>query len=485
MPTISLPGFVGPAYQGQSYMQDSERLINWYPESSGSPTAPAPSALLPCPGFQTVATVSQAPIRGMFFQRNRAFFVAGFAFYELFYNVGTNVWTTTQRGTVAADSNPVTIHANGDAGDQLWITSGGVGYIYDLIGNTLTVAGPAGTVVSMGDFLSARFLSLDSTTGAFYASDRYNGLVWNPLFVAQSESGDPWRTLVVTPDNLIRLFGETTGEVWADQGAFPFPFSQVQEGSSPYGIVSPFAFSVDQAVTLVAQNKQGRGLVVRMNGYAPQRVSTHAIETAIQGFTPLNDTISFPYQEFGHSFTILTFPTAQKTFVIDETTGLWGERAYWNGTTGEFLAYRPGCQMEAFNKIIVGDRLTGSIYEMSSLFQSDVDGAVIRRMRQPPRFSVNQRRITINSLEVICDKGQGLVTGQGSNPVLMLDTSRNGGKTFGNERWVGEGAIGAFDTRVRWTRLGQSRNFVPRFTATDPVPHRLVDCLISFTVGLS
>jgi len=483
MPVISYPGFIGPAYQSQSYMQDSERLINWYPEANGgSPTA-APSALMPCPGFLTRASVGQAPIRGTFFQLGRAFFVAGFAFYELFYNSVTQVYSTTQRGTVAADSNPVTINANGDAGNQLWITSGGLGYIYDLTANTLTPAGPAGTTVSMGGFLSARFLSLDANTGAFYASDRYNGLVWNLLNVAQSESGDPWRALVVTPDNLIRLFGETTGEVWADQGTAPFPFSQVQEGSCAYGIVAPFAFSVDTDVTFLAQNKQGRGIVMRMNGYTPERVSTHAISTAFQEFATFDDTLSFCYQELGHSFTVFTFPGEEKTFVLDETTGLWGERAYWDTVTGTFLAYRPCCQMLAFGRILVGDRLTGDIYEMSSLFQDDVDGNVIRRLRQPPRFSVDQKRVTVNSLHVVMDVGQGLPSGQGVNPQLMLQTAKDGGKVFGNERWSSAGALGAFETRVRWTQCGQARNRTDRFIATDPVPWRLVDCIMDYTVG--
>jgi hypothetical protein len=479
MPIISYPGFIGPAYESQSYMADSERLFNWYVEQNESPNAPTRYALLPCPGFETFASVPQAPIRGTFFQRGRAFFVAGFAFYELFVD-----GTTIQRGTVASDPNPVTINANGDAGDQLWITSGGVGYIYDLTADTLTVAGPAGTVVSMGGFLSARFLSLDSTTGAFYASDRYNGLVWNLLNVAQSQSGDPWRTLVVTPDNLIRLFGETTGEVWADQGSAPFPFSPILEAGCAYGIVAPFAFSVDTDVTLLAQNKQGRGLVIRLNGYTPERVSTHAIETALHGFTTLDDAMSFCYQEHGHSFTVFTFPTDEKTFVLDETTGLWGERAYWDTTVGQWRAYRVCCQMQAFgDRMLVGDRLTGTIYEMSSEFQTDVDGAVIRRLRQPPRFSVEQKKVTVNSLQVVMDVGQGVATGLGVDPQLMLQSSRNGGKTWGNERWKSAGMGGDFNIEVKWTQCGQAVNRADRFVATDPVPWRLVDCLISYTVG--
>jgi len=415
--------------------------------------------------------------------------VAGFAFYELFYNVGTGVWSTIQRGIVAADANPVTIHANGDAGNQLWITSGGVGYVFDLLTNTLTVEGVPGTTVTMGSFLDARFLYLDADTGAFYASALYDGTSWNPTMVAQSESGDPWRALIVTPDDLIRLLGETTGEVWANQGTLPFPFSQIREASSPFGIVAPFAWAVDTAISWVAQNAQGRPLIVRCPGYTPERISTHAIETALSQYTDLDLTIAFAYSERGHSYSVFTFPTGNETWCYDQSIQLWHQRAIWDPVNAVWNAYRPGCQMMAFGKQIVGDRLTGSLYEMSSAFHTDVtDGGVesvtyIRRMRQAPRLSADQRRITIHSLQLVLDAGEGLNLGQGSNPLVMLEIAKDGGKVFGNQRMESAGAIGAFDTRVRWTRCGQGRNPVPRFTVSDPIPWRVVDLLVDYSVG--
>lgn len=474
----SYPGFLGPAYQSASYVADAEVLRNWYLEKNESPGAPQPFAMFPTPGFSTFASVSQAPIRGEFYQNGRAFFVAGFAFYELFSD-----GTTTQRGTVTADTNPVTINANGDAGEQLWITSGGVGYVYDLNTNTLTISGVPGTTVTMGGFLSGRFLYLDADSGAFYASALYDGSTWDASMVAQSESGDPWRALIVTPDDLIRLIGETTGEAWANQGTSPFPFSKVQEASIPFGIAASFAWTVDTAINWLAQSKQGRGIVVRAPGYGPDRISTHAIEHFIQGYSDISDATAFCYQENGHAFTTFTFPTPDQSWTFDSSIGLWHQRDYWNTLTATSMAYRPGCSMDAFGKLLVGDRLTGTIYEMSSAFYSDVDGAAIRRMRQPPRFSVDQKRVTIENLQLVMDVGQGLVTGQGTDPQVMLRCSHDGGQTFGNERMASAGAMGRWGTRVRWNQCGQARNFVPQFTATDPVPWRITDCLMTARVG--
>lgn len=461
-------------------MSANELCINWCLEPNESPGAPNPYAMVPTPGFTPFASVNEAPAgRAHFYQNGRGFFVAGFAFYEFFAD-----GTTTLRGTVENDGLPATICANGDAGNQLWITSGGVGYIFDLTSHVLSVEGNPGTTVTMGGFLAARFLYLDATTGAFYASALYDGTTWDPLMVAQSQSGNPWRALVVTPDGLIRLLGEFTGEAWAEQGTFPFPFSHVSNADIPFGIVSGFAWTVDTAINWVAQNEHGQAVIVRATGYTPTRISTHALETTIQaaGYDA-SDCVAWNYEEGGHFFVGFTFPTGGQTWVMDSASGLWGERAYWNVTTGVFEPSRIGWVMQAFGKTLVGDRLTGGIYEMSTAFQTDVDGAAIRRVRQPPRFAVDQRRVTVYALQLVMDVGQGTATGQGTDPQMMLRTSRNGGKTWGPERWAPIGAGGDYDARVDWTRLGDARNFVPRFVATDPVPYRIVDCLIDYRVG--
>ena len=479
----SYPGYLGPAYKGASFMADTELLINRYLEKNESPSAPNPWCELPCPGFNPILSVSQAPAgRGMFSQRGRAFFLAGFAFYDLLYDATTNTFSVILRGTVVSDGKPGTIHANGDAGNQLWITTGGVGYNFDLTSNVLSVEGVGGTTVTMGGFLDARFMYLDGLTGTLYASALYDGTTWDGSMLAQSESGDPWVALVVTPDNLIRLLGATSSECWANQGTDPFPWSQIKESVSPFGIVAPFAWSVDSTITWLAQNPQGRGVVMRAQGYSPVRLSTHAIENAIHGYGDLSDTTAWGYLENGHSFTMFTFPN-HTTWVSDADSGMWHERAYWDVSTGTFQPYRIGCMMEAFGKTIVGDRLTGDIYEMNSTFSTDVNGAILRGVRQAPRLSFDQKRFTVDSLQLIMDTGQGLVTGQGSDPQMMVKTSWDGGQTFGNERWASTGKIGEWSTRVRWTQFGQGRNFVPQFVMTDPVPYRVVDCLVEYRVG--
>ena len=58
--------------------------------------------------------------------------------------------------------------------------------------------------------------------------------------------------------------------------------------------------------------------------------------------------------------------------------------------------------------------------------------------------------------------------GQSGNPYLMLQWSKDGGRTFGNEVWQSSGPIGAYKQRAVWRALGRARDWVFRFVMSDP-----------------
>jgi hypothetical protein len=73
--------------------------------------------------------------------------------------------------------------------------------------------------------------------------------------------------------------------------------------------------------------RAAKGIVYRANGYTAQRISTHAVEWQIQQYGNLSDAIAYTYQQDGHSFYVLIFPSANTTWVFDVATSLWHERA--------------------------------------------------------------------------------------------------------------------------------------------------------------
>jgi hypothetical protein len=98
------------------------------------------------------------------------------------------------------------------------------------------------------------------------------------------------------------------------------------------------------------------------------------------------------------------------------------------------------------------------------------DAQPIRRVRQTPHVSQGEKRVRFNSFELQAEPGVGLQTGQGSNPVALLSWSDDGGHSWSNEHPASMGAAGKYLTRIKWRRLGMSRDRVFRVATSEPVP---------------
>ena len=160
MAVMPYTGFVGPSYQSLSYMADSERLINRFPEKNESDSAPTPWALLQCPGFQLVAAATNPGFgAGLFSQNGRTFFIAANTLYEL---NADNTLTVRNTSPLARNSNPATFMTNGDGGHQLGFTSGDHFYVFDLNANTFVETLTSGA--TMCGFLDGFGFILDAST---------------------------------------------------------------------------------------------------------------------------------------------------------------------------------------------------------------------------------------------------------------------------------------------------------------------------------
>lgn len=477
---MRFPNFVGPAYTSQSPNADCERTINWYPELMESPGAKARVVLYPCPGFTQFADLSPGPIRALFSINGRTFVVSGYVLYEL-----DTTGVATMRGSVALDTNPATISSNGDGGNQLYITSGDTGYCYDLLANTLTTVVASGA--TMGAFLDGYFLSLDATTSTLRISAYLDGTTWDAAQVAQRTAGaDTWVAMAVVHRE-IWLMGSQTSEVWYNAGTFPFPFAPIPGAFLQQGCAAPFALSsLNASLVWLSHNEQGSGMVHRNDGYSAVRLTTHAIEYAIQGYGTISDAVAFTYQDQGHAFYVLIFPTAGATWVYDLATNLWHERGYWNSTENQFNALRVATHANTVQNVhLVGDRFGGNVYVQSITTATDVDGLGMRRQRRARGINDDDDWVLYGQFQLDMESGLGLVTGQGSTPQAMLRLSRDGGHTWGNEYWTSAGAIGQYSKRVIWNRLGRARNMAFEVTVSDPIPWRLTQAFLNVRKAMS
>lgn len=474
-------GFISGSYTSQSPISDQERLVNWYVEIMESEGATSKMSFYPCPGFNLFATVGQSSGRAMFSMgtgqtaiSGRTFGIIGSVLYEFFLD-----GTSTNRGTVAVDGNPATICTNGDGGNQLFITSGNNGYNYDLLTNTLTQVLTGAAL--MGGELYGYFVAFDAVRDQIRISNLFDGTTWDPTqFLARSIGADPWTAMLVTPYGQIFLPGSQTGQFLYTAGNFPFPFAPDPSGLIEEGIAA--TFSVKQAAkspVWLSTNKNGGYQVQRATGFTPQRISTHAVEDKIAGYTRVDDAIGETYEDRGHTFYLLTFPTAQVTWCYDFNTNLWHERGTWIQESNVYNAMRPTFHCFAFNKHLMADRASGSIYQMDGAFTSDVNGRVLRRLRRAPAVQTQHRRLFFPAFEVLLESGLGLNSGQGSNPQVMMRTSNDGGQTWSNERMGSAGKIGVYGQRVKFWNTGSGRLRVFEISVTDMIPWRITDAYLT------
>lgn len=493
---MRFPGFIGGSYQSQSLLLDAEETINWYPEVAESSSAVNRLALYPTPGFTPYVTVTDVGTRALLdVGGSRCFAVVGPTLYELFANKGVPI----NRGTVGQDSNPATISYNGVAGSQLFITSAGNGFVYNLNTNaapTQVLTGDA----TMGAMKDGFFLAFNLVTGRVRLSNLNDGATWDPTqFFARSLQPDPWQAMVIGPDFNIWLIGEVSGEVWTNVGSAPQPFAPYLNAVFKYGTVSPFGVTTaGNQVLWPARNQDGAATVVAAQGYSPQKVSTYAVDTAMAAYargSRITDAEGFAYQDQGHLFYVLSFQSANKTWCFDtQQPGFpiisaekgapgWHKRARWNSRTSTDDLWRPRVHCYAFGQHLVGDRTTNIISTMDVTVGTEADGSVIRRVRRAPALLQEMHRLPHNRLELLLETGLGLNSGQGSAPLITMRMSNDGGRTYNNEHSASVGSMGQYRQQVYWNRLGLPRDRVYEVVATDPIPYRIVDAFLNNSDG--
>jgi len=465
-------GFVGPSYVSQSSIADCERTVNMYMEVLESQNGSSRAALYPFPGFALLVNTNSSNGRAHEFWANREFAVIGPALVEI--DVDGNV---TFRGTVTVDSNPATISYNGDGGGQLFITSGGNGYYYDLASNTLTQIAALNGKATMGDQLDGYFLALDANTGTFYSSDLLDGSTWQTgvMFAQRNAAPDPWVSMKVA-NKYIYLFGPETQEVWFDAGNSPFPFAPHPSGLIQWGCSAPFSVKVcDTSLMWLGGSKGGSGFVLRNTGFSPEVASSYPLQYAINQFSVISDAVADTMNYAGHTFYLLTLPSANKSFMYDLQGQVWVDIGTWDpaSTPNDYGAFRARCHAHAFGKHRWLHGTGVGVYQTDGS-TNDVDDLPLRFYRRPAALVAENERLFISEFQINLEVGLGTSTGQGADPHIMLRASKDGGKIWGPERWVSAGKIGQYSARVNWHRMGMARRWTPEVAMTDPIPWRIM-----------
>jgi hypothetical protein len=489
---------LGSAYVARSINAADNRMVNLFPEAIPE-GGKEPGFLNRAPGLEFLQSVGNGPIRALWAHQTNGsdfYVVSGNEVYKL-----TSLTATPQLLGVVSGTGPVSI---ADNGTQIFFACNPAGYIYnETTGAFGQITDPDFTGAVTVSYLDGYFVYNEPNSQKIWVTQLLDGTSIDPLDFASAEGSPDGVVGVISDHRELWVFGTDSVEVWYDSGAADFPLQRIQGAFNEIGCVAAFSIAkLDNGLFWLGTDARGQGIVYRANGYTGVRVSTHAIEYAIAQYGNIADAIAYTYQQEGHAFYVLTFPTGNATWVYDVSTQVWHERAGFD--SGNFMRHRSNCQCNFGGNIIVGDFQNANIYR----FDLDVyaDGGSIqkwlRSWRALPTGQNNLKRTAHHSLQLDCETGVGLngfapmetiylttendnnlitesgdylitdqFSVQGSDPQVMLRWSDDGGHTWSNEHWSPIGKIGAYGHRTFWRRLGMTlklRDRVYELSGTDP-----------------
>ena len=484
--------FLGQAYTTRNPLA-SQTAINIYPELIET-TGSGVGGFIGTPGLLGLwQGVGQ--VRGLFAASDGLLYgVVGRTVYK--FSLG---YVGTALGDLPTNSGPVSMCDNGF---QL-VVAHALGWHYALLGgsNLVAVSGaPHGSIVGTQD----NYTLFTDGGGQFGITALGDLTSINALDFATAEGSPDNLVSLVCDHREVNLLGTETTELWIDTGAADFPFERASGGFVEQGCAAAFSpAKQDNSVFWLGRDRTGQGSVWRSNGATPIRVSTHAIELAINKGV-ISDAIGFAYSEEGHLFYQLTLPAQGQTWVYDCTTKLWHQRMYLDPVTGEKTRHRANCYAFFNGKHIVGDFENGQIYEMA-LNYGDDDGDPVYRERAWEMDDDSHNKIRVDKVELQALMGEGEVVttiGEGTQtfytptirvtdiigeytdvtgitfervsagsslvtePLVWLQVSNDSGRTWSYERQRTLGPLGARKTRARWRRLGTGRDLVFRVATT-------------------
>lgn len=442
--------FLGGAYTLRSLPLAAQTLINLYAEENESKNGEI-GAFFGTPGLVLRASMTPGEGRGLRVFNNDLYAVVGANVYKINSN-----WNVTLLDQLPSSTGTVSITNN--TTQIVFIHSAGWHYWY--LGKLRAV--PYGPANAIATFIDGYVLFAREVDGTFGITALNDLTTIDPLDVATAEA---------LPDDLISVFadqrevwmlGTETTEIWADTGAALFPFERIPGGVLSTGCAAKFSPAYqDGSVFWLARDRTGTATIVRTVGYQLERVSTHAIEHALEGYARVDDAIGFAYQSEGHSFYGLTFPTADATWIYDAATKLWHQRA-WQDSNGVLHRHRIGAYAFFNGEHVILDRDNGKLYTFDLDTTTDNGTPIYRERAWPVVPPEEMKRMRGDRLELVGEMGVGASTGTDSNPQVWLQMSFDGGQSFGYERYQNMGQIGKRFARAVWRRIGLGRRPVAR-----------------------
>jgi hypothetical protein len=504
MPVMDL---AGQSYELSDRSQSPQRTINYYIEKYGDedPNTKSKQALVMTPGATLVEDVSlmnggnTSPCRGLYYSST-----GPAPYYEsrLYGVYGNSVyrWDSACQnayhiGDIASNSDAISMTDNG-LGGYFVIVDGFNMYRYPLnsddgtgVFEAVDLPYQAGSTTDKilpthVCFLGQRLILNHRYGNQFYysklASTEFD-FDTNADWYSAEQSADIINSLKVANGNLY-VFGPRSVEIWRTTDNFDAPYSYLGGSAQAIGCKSPTSVAViNDMVFWLGGSDVGNDTVYMARSQSIERVSQMGIEDQILSLTNRDKAIGWTYSSDGNIFYILSFVVSNRTFVYEATTKTWCERLARDLQTSDWKVYPYVYGTFANDKIYVGTLDGSALCYLNRDKYTEWNGNQIVRQRITPVYWEEMNNIILK--EILVDGYVGAtpyLTGQGSDPKILLDISRDGGNTYGNSKEKSIGKQGNYRKVVRWQSQGMGRALVFKFTYSEPVPFNIYQMRLDY-----
>jgi hypothetical protein len=425
------------------------------------------------PGLKSICTLTGCTeIRGLWAWNNYLYAVARRGSQSVLWRIAP-AGNYSELGTITTSFTGPVWMVNNNA--QLLIADGVSGYTYTPATNQfLQITDPNFYGAAAADYQDSCGLLVQPNSFYWYLSALQDFTSYDGSRYSKEGSTDNIQGIM---SSRLEVFvgGKDTTEIFQNTGgdntsAATATFQRTPGGLLRYGWASAKAGCIFDNTAIWVTNQ---GQVVRVLGASPTVVSTDLMGRTIGKYPNFNDVTAFSFVDREHAFAVFNFPTGDETWVLDAKTNLFHKRTSYRDDGTGWGRWRANCYALLGSKHYVGDFSNGKIYEMSSDYYDD-DGHVFPSIIYSQEVDGGQTKISFPPMQILMETGVGNVTDPGSDPPMMMESTKDGGKTWKTSRWSSMGKIGEYALRIVWQRMGMDYRRMYRFTVTDPVKRVLL-----------
>lgn len=457
----------GGNYQHQSDYLSIQKTVNLYPELINNEAVNDKYILRNWIGLSSVVTLNGSG-QGMLVHKNELYAINGQALVKI-----NSDYTTTILGNITSTG----ICEFASIGDNIVVaTASGNVWVYN--GSTFSRVTDTDLLTCDSIAYLKNKIIFKQPNGQFSISDVGDPTSIDALNFATAEAYADNIVKVYTWNDRLIIFGDGSIEVWWNSGVGNPPFDLLEGSVLKKGLYAKNSVaSTDNLIYFLGSDN----IVYAYNGSAIQAISNAPMTREIEEFNIKSDAIAWVMNINDRNFYVLTFPSANKTYVYCEGFEWFNWESGLNGDRCRGISH-----VYVYDKHFIQDHTTGDIYHASFDYLTD-NGDLILKSRTTGTLSalnvgVGGKFATLNRFQLDCQMGVGGISGD--NPQIMLQFTDNGGDSWSTERRGFMGELNNNQNFIAWNNLGRFYRRSFKISITDSVQVVLHRCYADIEVGI-